>query len=504
MPIGSWLQSLAQPSLFATPAKEAGVEAVAGIDALLLRAQTLLSLQEQTNQDHYEELPDRYLRTSHQHVITVTNALRLDQLLQDLDAELPLIASLHHSDIQKWTSRFMPFLEHFFDAAGKQLAIQAGWMRAVLKLDFVLCSIVRNICMEGFCQPKESEEGDASGDGGETVEATGLGGGAGDQNVSKEIQEESQVEGLQGDDEVDEGEVERAEEGNAIEMAEDFGGKMQDVEANDEDEVDDGSDGSEQDPDEQLGQLDASDDTAIDEKIWGDESGPKDTPDQSKTTQDDHSKTDNTESEMTAKDNEQSGAKRNDKAEEPSDAQPEMEVDQTNEDELSEPEPNVEDAGADGAPMDQHIQDADVLELPDDLNMDIDKDAPDTATTDDDGGMEQDEEEPEEGDRHRDFSEDDQTAMDEDMVQDAGEESRQIATDADQDDTPLENAEDGAVTQADTHSGGDGGDGQLDNKEDTSNLHRPDDEQISRRGAGEENSNHLEEGTQRPEEKDIK
>ena len=113
--------------------------------------------------------------------------------------------------------------------------------------------------------------------GGEQVEDTGLWEVSDEGDMSKEIKDERQVEGLQDEDGDDNEDVERAEEGNTVEVSEDIGGKMQDVmDDGGEDEEEEEEDGSEQDLDERIGDFDGSEENVVDEKMWGEEEGPKD------------------------------------------------------------------------------------------------------------------------------------------------------------------------------------------------------------------------------------
>ena len=87
-------------------------------------------------------------------------------------------------------------------------------------------------------------------------------------NMSKEVEDESRVEGLQDEDGDDNEDVEGAEGGNAVEMVEDIVGKMQDVtDDGGEDEEREEEDGSEQDLDETIGAFDSSEENAVDEKM---------------------------------------------------------------------------------------------------------------------------------------------------------------------------------------------------------------------------------------------
>lgn len=105
----------------------------------------------------------------------------------------------------------MPFLLCSLSFAGELLESLCRWTCAIFRLAYVVCSVVHTVATQGFCIPPETEEDEATAD--EKVHVTELGGtglseGTGNQNVSEEIKDESQVERLRGEDD-NEGEVER-------------------------------------------------------------------------------------------------------------------------------------------------------------------------------------------------------------------------------------------------------------------------------------------------------
>ncbi|EED77198.1 predicted protein, partial [Postia placenta Mad-698-R] len=220
------------------------------------------------------------------------------------------------------------------------------------------------VAREGVCKPPDTDSATGGGEGTELeADGTGLGEGAGDRNVSKEIEDESQVEGLKDEGDDTDGEAERAED--AIEMNEDMGGQLQDVpDAESEQQEDDSEEQNDEDLDEQIGDLDAHDPSAVDEKLWGDETGPQDSQDGGKSNQD-HSTTDGP-SEMTEKD-ERSNKK--DARPEQSDAAPQPDAEDADGDEEEEMEQDGN-HGEDGAPLDDYVQEANTLDLPEDMNLD--------------------------------------------------------------------------------------------------------------------------------------
>ncbi|KXN88102.1 Midasin [Leucoagaricus sp. SymC.cos] len=329
-----------------------------------------------------EEEEQRILRACRK-TRNLTHLLSLTRILQQVIA---LLAGISSADgLKQILHHILPFLSVYQNLVQNQLATHAQWTRAIFKLNFVLCSTLLKLSNEGFCQPPETEEGEGEGEG-ETLEAadgTGLGEGSGTENISKEIEDESQVEGLKGEDEEKE---ERSKDGgddNAVEMSEDFGGALEDVpdDGVDEEEDDRSNAESEADPEERLEDLDPADPSALDENIWGDEKGPQDSESKDDKTGKDHSEEQNGPSEVVAKESNNKPEK--DKGKDvDKDAKEKEQEDDGKELEEAEAEDDEGEPNAAGAPMEDHIQDTNTLDLPDNMELDIgeeekDKDASD-------------------------------------------------------------------------------------------------------------------------------
>ena len=98
-------------------------------------------------------------------------------------------------DVRQRAERVLPFLLRYSELARENLACVTNRTTALFRLEYVVCSITLTLAREGFCQPPDAEEsGEGEGDDGMEVQAddTGLGVGSGGENVSKEIQDESQ------------------------------------------------------------------------------------------------------------------------------------------------------------------------------------------------------------------------------------------------------------------------------------------------------------------------
>ncbi|CAH1402253.1 unnamed protein product [Nezara viridula] len=116
---------------------------------------------------------------------------------------------------------------------------------------------------------REEEEGE-----GETKKGgLGLGEGEGEKDVSDQIESEDQLEDARKPGEYgQEEDKDCKEEEKGIEMSEDFGGKLQDIEKKDEEENDeDKEDEDEEEPDKEMGETEKGADT-LDKQVWGSDS----------------------------------------------------------------------------------------------------------------------------------------------------------------------------------------------------------------------------------------
>ncbi|KAJ7264443.1 hypothetical protein B0H12DRAFT_1209400, partial [Mycena haematopus] len=304
VPVKSWLESQPAISLFSdTDTTVAVVNTDCIIDLLLVHVQSMLAACPESVDDDDER--DRYIEQDYHHVRNLTRLLKLKQTCESVETALAQFA-VHGGDIRPRLLRFLPFLDLYLQLAQHQLIAHSEWTKALFKLDFVLCSVTQTIAKDGFCKPPDGDEAGAGGETSEVSGGMGLGAGQGSENVSKEIEDESQVEGLKGDDDERDDPKDGNDDNDAIEMSEDIGGSLEDVpeEEGSQDEKD-SDEGSDADPEEQLGDLEASDPSAVDEKLWGDEQGPQDSSEKDDKTNQDHSEQKSGDSEVVAKEGEQ-------------------------------------------------------------------------------------------------------------------------------------------------------------------------------------------------------
>ncbi|KAF5380682.1 hypothetical protein D9757_007075 [Collybiopsis confluens] len=367
-----WLQSyhleFSPPKTVNDSAASKGDEIIntclAGVEALIAKTSGSFSTEDDDR--------DNYIRTDYQDVRDTTSLFKIDRILELLTDSSQGLALSSVPNIQ----RYLPFLQRYSGLVQIQLILHARWTKSLLKLSFILCSVLNTLCQQGFCKPPDTDEEGASEDGmADISDGVGLGEGSGAKDASKDIQEESQVEGLQGEETSTNPQDEK--DADAIEMSQDFGAEMEDVLDDDESQDEDSDEGSHMDTEERIADLDASDPAAVDEKFWGDEKDPQDDSDgqanQKNSTQQSRG------SETVAKESADKKLEpdKNDSTqsqEDPTSSQPDPE-------DVSQAEENASDPNASGAPIDENVPETDTLELPDDIKMDG-EDAPDEMDID--------------------------------------------------------------------------------------------------------------------------
>ncbi|XP_053499982.1 midasin [Ictalurus furcatus] len=172
--------------------------------------------------------------------------------------------------------RLEPMLHVYSELVRWYVAVCMGAHRSTGKLLSVLASVFTDLAQKGFCLPQELTGG---GDGeGATefhdYEGGGIGEGEGAKDVSDKIENEEQVEDTfqegqeKSEEEPDKRDIK--EEDNAVEMSEDFDGKMHDGEPRESGDEED-SDEEDEELDKKMGDLGDGPTDTLDERMWGDE-----------------------------------------------------------------------------------------------------------------------------------------------------------------------------------------------------------------------------------------
>ncbi|XP_030054953.1 midasin [Microcaecilia unicolor] len=176
--------------------------------------------------------------------------------------------------------RLMPMLSTYLDLLLYYLTVSLAAHRSTGKLLSILAQIFTELALKGFCLPMELLE-EAAREGAtqfHDYEGGGIGEGEGMKDVSDKIENEEQVEDTHQKDQEKENEEQDSkpdvkEEDNAVEMSEDFDGKMHDIEHDKkgEDDEDEESESEDEELDKQMGDLGDGKADNLNERLWGDE-----------------------------------------------------------------------------------------------------------------------------------------------------------------------------------------------------------------------------------------
>ncbi|EIW74720.1 P-loop containing nucleoside triphosphate hydrolase protein [Coniophora puteana RWD-64-598 SS2] len=476
-PVVCWLQTLEMPSTLypinnhVLDKEQTGEEV---INIMLVNVQILLAQRPPPTKESDDGQPeDNYIRDGLRVATDSVRCLSLDKIQSALSALFVAHAGQPFEIMRPVLNRILPFLHIYLTFAQERIIAQIRWVTVLFKLLFVLCSIMHTVAKQGFCRPPDLEEGGEGEDAGEVTGGVGLGEGAGSKNVSKEIEDESQVEGLQGEDEAEQPEDKDKEAGgkdDTIEMSEDFGGELEDVpdEEDEEGEADEKED-EDEGPEEKAEDLDPTDPSAVDEKLWNGESGPEDK--EQDQLGEDNNQQEGKDSDVVAKEDEKSKKSKDKEQKEGQANEEEKDAPEAPEEEQSAGEqeedlPDGEAPNESGAPMDEHVPDANALDLPDDMNLDQqeqedhgDMDMEDDLQDDEDAMSDQ---APEDADTQG--MDADSPAPDEPVPEDAPADGAPQATADDAEEPPEDDAPEDAVAQPDLTAGG-GDPSQADNRQ---------------------------------------
>ncbi|GAA5925946.1 AAA family ATPase midasin [Sporobolomyces koalae] len=397
------------------------------VSSILVIAQEVLKIgnEETRVSDDGEDLADGGVLTAGRKYRNALSTLRFSEMSEQvesfaLNAQRALLAPDQVPSVNALLGRIAPFLRLYSELLSRNLSAYADWHKSSLKLNHVLASILKDLATEGFCRPAEDDGkggGDAETDG-KTTEGTGMAEGTGAKNVSNEIEDESQLEGLESDvpqEKKPEDKNEEEGDDDAVEMQGDFEGEMEDRGDGEKDEKEDGDsddeDEDEAEPEEQVADVDPLDPSSVDEKFWGDDNPAEDQEGKSDEVNQE-TKQQPGESEMTAKDDqapapqpkgeqgedaskdeaekEESEGKKGDEMqgeEQDGDAEADEEGGEGQEEEQEAEGDQA--AQEDGQRLDERMPEADNLDLPEDMQLDgedKDKDQGDDLDLDDDMG----------------------------------------------------------------------------------------------------------------------
>ncbi|KAM5447036.1 AAA ATPase midasin [Microsporum audouinii] len=330
----------------------------------------------------------------------------------------------------------LPVLEQYQSICLDLVNRYAAFHHSLCKFGYTLAKSFKQVASEGFCSPSAPSEQQGQSD--KVESGTGLGDGEGAEDISKEVQDDEDLSELaqQKQEDGDKEDIEGTED--AVNMDnEELEGQEADFSKEDEDE-EKGESGEEDanDLDEEVGSVDGWDPSAVDEKMWD---GAND---------------------KEQKDTENNDGKGNEKAEEISAAAEQQKEDESANKEVDEeqstadsdeevPEDEKEGVGREDMDVtDPHAQEGEVLDLPEDMDLDGDKKEDEGSDMDDRMSEESMEDAANKDDLPEDSNEQDNTDMrsqspDADMAEavDDGNEEDQGEEAGEQDSEPQHNEE---------------------------------------------------------------
>jgi midasin len=335
------------------------------------------------------------------------DALRMTRITSEVDSLIHQLKSLPATQTATASALLRlihPILAQYSTLCTQNLTQFSSLHRATCRLGYHLASSFVQISSQGFCTPQEKSD-EKSGESGNVESGTGLGEGEGAEDISKDIKADEDLSELAQDpNNKAQGEIEENED--AVDMGEDeLEGEMGSVAGEDEEEDKkdgdkEGEDKEEDEMEEQAGDVDDLDPTAVDEKMW-DGSG-----------EDEAEKDQLGDQEKGKKEDDQSAAAEGQKKEQPKgDEQdegnvPPDEVGEEQGDEDAEMEAGQEEEGMPQEELnrqDQNVQENETLALPEDMDIEVDDGEGESGEDDDLDGL-SDAEKPEE--KQADVSED--------------------------------------------------------------------------------------------------
>ncbi|RLN63377.1 hypothetical protein BBP00_00004192 [Phytophthora kernoviae] len=264
------------------------------VETVLVSIQDLTKMAKEgtPTEDEDEDSEERSLRNELATLSTMVKdsrvnhiASQLATLLNLLETQYAQLASTHSDEWRHVFEASLSLVERLepvlIDIRGISRQLLVDFLvahKSVMKLDFVLVRIFRNLFQHGFCRTDEEQQ-DEEGEGNgkmqfqDDVEGTGMGEGEGKKDVSHEIEDEEQLLGLQGEQqEEQEPPSDEKPDDTGLEMQNDFEGTMQDVPDDEKEDDDDQNEDEEEELDREMGDFDQDDENVIDEKMWGEDS----------------------------------------------------------------------------------------------------------------------------------------------------------------------------------------------------------------------------------------
>ncbi|KAF1972308.1 midasin [Bimuria novae-zelandiae CBS 107.79] len=310
-----------------------------------------------------------WLTREEQTLCAAINALHAPQISEAIDALLSKINDLPSDDDLRVAAALFstvhPILSQYLTSHDSLVSRFSALHTSTTKLLHRLSKSFIQVGTQGFCQPaeKSSDQDDKHKDE-KLEEGTGLGAGEGAEDISKDIEDDEDLEDLAQEKGEREGSIEDQED--AVDMGEqEMEGETGET-AEKEDKGDESGDEGDDDVQSEVGSVDDLGPSAVDEKMW--DEGGKEEDQKEKETKEDVG-TENQDEQVAADQQQKSGDdEKKDEKEEKEGGEEDEEMEMDGEDQ----EENV--GVGETEQMDPHAKEEETLDLPDELNMDGNED----------------------------------------------------------------------------------------------------------------------------------
>lgn len=278
----------------------------------------------------------------------------ISHLLEEVMSKLHLLdvlGKVSFESVRMLCVMAIPIIQQYRDAGKKLFDQYAQFHRSLCRLATISAQSFCHVASQGFCSPGEDTPNE-TGKSEKLEGGTGLGEGEGVEDISKDIQDDEDLTELAQEKNREEGKDEIEDQEDAVNMdQEELEGDMGD--AADKEEGDSGSNKGEGELDDEVGDVDDLDPTAVDEKLWD---GNNEESEKEK---------EGSKAAGKKKKNEQVAADPNQKNESENAEAEDDDVQST--DGAEEGEQIV---GEETEKLDPHLEEAQNLELPDDMDLD--------------------------------------------------------------------------------------------------------------------------------------
>ncbi|KAF3482737.1 midasin [Arthroderma uncinatum] len=269
----------------------------------------------------------------------------------------------------------LPVLEQYQYICSDLVYRYAAFHYTFCKFGYTLAKSFKQVASEGFCSPSVPSEQQGQSD--KVESGTGLGDGEGAEDISKDIQDDEDLSELaqQKQEDGDKEDLEGTED--AVNMDHEELEGQEDEFAKEKEDGDEGESDAEEenDLDEEVGSVDGWDPSAVDEKLWD---GANDK--EQKDTENNDGKGDENTEEISA-----AAEERKDEKSAKNEAREDQDAVESDEDA---PDDEQEGVGREDMDVtDPHAQENEVLDLPEDMDLDGEKKEEEEEGSDAEGGM---------------------------------------------------------------------------------------------------------------------